>query len=211
MAKEKQPWDRLPDESPMWHRRFEQYRMMGPEARSVVSVYNQFRAQKGKAEAKQQAGSWSAACIRFRWRERCEAWDDAEIERLRERRDKEADKLFANIEMALQAAYVKLAQRVRDLNPSSVPAGSVVPQLIAIVNKLQELYGRKSPAQMEIGGIGGGAVVVDVEQRRKVLERASEIQQEIEELMRQTMAAPLAAGAVAQDGDSDDGDEDGEA
>ncbi len=84
MTDERKEWERLPGEPNLWYSRFETFRLMGPK-RSLFALYQDIRAQAG-ASRRSQIGvpqSWRRASNRWRWRDRAEAWDEAERQRVR--------------------------------------------------------------------------------------------------------------------------------
>ena len=77
------PWDRQRYESMFWYARFEKFRLAGP-TRSVLGAYNQELVAAGREPKKCQPSSWKHACNYWKWRERAEAWDNAQLEQARE-------------------------------------------------------------------------------------------------------------------------------
>lgn len=91
------PWDRQRDaqgnlEPLLWFTRFESYRLMGP-GRSLLGCVNAERGRKGQKKAAKTPGSWSRAAETWRWRERAEAWDMAEVQRQRAEQEAEERRL----------------------------------------------------------------------------------------------------------------------
>lgn len=68
-------FDRQPGESMLWYRRFCRYRnQIG--ARSLLGCVNAEAAEKGRRKRSAKVpGSWSTAKKKWRWEERCTAWD----------------------------------------------------------------------------------------------------------------------------------------
>lgn len=71
---ERQPWERMEDETNRWYHRFEAFRLLGV-SRSLNAAVNQERVAKGRTESRHAPGSWRNAAEKWRWYERAEAWD----------------------------------------------------------------------------------------------------------------------------------------
>lgn len=78
---------RLADEPAAWYKRLCQYCLQYP-VRSIAEIYREERLRHGRGEPAGQRGeqvplTWRQNFTRFRWVERAETWDLAELERLR--------------------------------------------------------------------------------------------------------------------------------
>jgi len=142
---------------------------MGPD-RSVLAVHNSWRVRNGKKPARCPGGYWTDQAQKWRWQERAESWDEEERECLRRKREAEIDMLFEDIKVAVQSFYGKLADRLETLDPSEIPAGVLIPQFLAIVKKLEEIYGRAPAEKLEVSGPNGQPLQVDLEERRRLLD-----------------------------------------
>lgn len=69
-------WDRQPDEPLLWYERFERYRLAGP-GRSLLAIYQAEKSGPGRGQ--KVAGAWNSAAEQWRWQQRAEAWDMAEL------------------------------------------------------------------------------------------------------------------------------------
>jgi hypothetical protein len=107
------PWERLPEEPANWHRRFLAYRDIGP-GRRLEEAFRRVAAEEGLG-GQRPGGAWREAAERYRWRERAEAWDQAQREQLaqgenarrfdaRERRRRVIDALLAQVVEAVAVA-----------------------------------------------------------------------------------------------------------
>ena len=92
-------WDRLyrketgRQEPLMWYDRFTRFRLMGV-ARSVRQVYAEVRETRGKSKRfKNVPGAWNRAVEIWQWRQRAEAWDAYQRERMEERWHERRDTL----------------------------------------------------------------------------------------------------------------------
>lgn len=75
---EPKPWDQELGESSLWFGRFTLYRLLGPR-RSIDGAHHAAAEVEG-LEEKTAGAHWFKAAIRWRWKERAEAWDAAERE-----------------------------------------------------------------------------------------------------------------------------------
>jgi len=111
-------WDRQPGEPMLWYSRFTKFRLQGPR-RSPLGVYNEERALAGTERRAGVPGAWTRALVKWRWRERAEAWDKAEQERVEaewgERRAQIRERDFAQ---SLQLR--DLAQKILDEGPKFI-------------------------------------------------------------------------------------------
>jgi hypothetical protein len=69
---ERDPWERLPDESALWFSRFQQFLMLGAH-RSVRRV---FKTETPQAKHESVYGHWYAMAQMNHWAERALAWDE---------------------------------------------------------------------------------------------------------------------------------------
>lgn len=198
-------WDRLPEESNSWYGRFETYRLMGPD-RTVQETYNLWRQSKGRPVRGQTSGSWSSAASRFRWKERAEAWDEVEREGARRKRQEDVDDLFENIERNTRGFYAKLTRAMAALDPATIPIGLLIPQFLAIVTKLESIYGRVSTQRVEVTGKDGAPLIpVDLDERRAVLKIVDEWERKAGLAAGGNGKVPALATAPARDDEDEDG------
>ena len=73
-------WERQPGEPARWYERFTVYRRMGPR-RSFLGAAKLHCEQAGSKLPWKLPGSWQRNAELWRWRQRAEAWDQAEAER----------------------------------------------------------------------------------------------------------------------------------
>ena len=94
------PWERLADEPAKWFARFDTYRLLGPD-RTVEQVFRNITGQRGTSSA-----NWRVYAVKWRWRERAEAWDASERPNVEKQRLEEvAAARAANL------AYYRLQQQ----------------------------------------------------------------------------------------------------
>jgi hypothetical protein len=72
------PYDQQPGEPMLWFARFEAFRRLGP-GRSILAVYNAEPGKARKGPADSAPGAWKQAAAEWRWSERAEAWDQAQL------------------------------------------------------------------------------------------------------------------------------------
>ena len=85
---ERKPWDRPPGETNKWWIRFEEYRLAG-HTRSAFAQSNRERAKRGMKRSLTLPGDWKDHMLKYRWKERVEAWDASLLD---ERRQEWADR-----------------------------------------------------------------------------------------------------------------------
>lgn len=133
-------WELQPGEPNLWFSRFELFRLAGPR-RSLRSIYNGERVAGrvgGKAPQSpvdHAPAAWDNAALKWRWRERAEAWDAAERLRRRGVLAAELDAARANYRN-LGATIRQRAQGFLDL----FPLDQLVPvDLIRVIEGAQRL------------------------------------------------------------------------
>lgn len=122
MGKDK-PWYRQTGgdgepEPMMWYDRFDRYyRPQGPE-RTLLAAYNAWRKEEGDGgQSKSVSGSWYRAFNEWRWQERAEAWDEAQITLRREAERKATQKMLErhiNLATMMQTAAARRLQRLAE-------------------------------------------------------------------------------------------------
>jgi hypothetical protein len=85
---ERHPWDRLPNEPMLWFNRFEIFRSLGPENRSVINAWRQLGNPNN---AKAPSSVWKYRAKEWYWWERAEAYDEWNIHQRRQRFQDEMD------------------------------------------------------------------------------------------------------------------------
>lgn len=115
VSEDRKPWERIEDEPGLWFNRFEQLRLLGPE-RSMLALYrSKWREKREKAgkggtkEPKSIPGSWDKAAKKWNWKERWDAWDHYESERVA------AEAEASRLEI-LSSGYAQRHERVKSLN-----------------------------------------------------------------------------------------------
>lgn len=69
-------WDRMEGEPNSWYDRFTIYRLLGSR-RSIQAAHTQYARQEGYSSERPPT-SWYRQAEKWRWKERAEAWDEAE-------------------------------------------------------------------------------------------------------------------------------------
>lgn len=128
---DRQPWERQPNEPPRAFAHFQLYRDQDPKHRSVNRLLSEMADEGGKAAYVSTIRAWSA---RWKWVDRCGAWDD---EQDRVRREKALDEL---IRMAQLHARVASAQ----VNVLARPAA----ELIRRIRENEDILGELSVQQL---------------------------------------------------------------
>lgn len=116
---------KLSDEPNHWYRRFCVWLVMRPK-RSVLEVYNQERATKGKKRQDSPPGSWDGKPELYDWDGRAKEWDKAETERLNAElalareawRTKEREAAEALLKKGLAGLDIPLGAALTDKTPA---------------------------------------------------------------------------------------------
>lgn len=111
------PWSQLPDETALWYRRFERFRLMEP-VRSIPLVYreekqSQSEKKRGKTKSAPQTepdGTWYEMAKLWQWEARAAAWD-AKLDADLEQEIAAERKKILRSELALQHKRVELLNR----------------------------------------------------------------------------------------------------
>jgi len=121
MAESPHPWDRQEGEPVLWYDRFDRFRAMGP-TRSLRGLYAD---ESGKGKEGQDGTretvpinaptSWREAAVEWRWRERAEAFDLAEIEKRRAGQEKAMEQLHREGLGVANSALLLGGLRIRNL------------------------------------------------------------------------------------------------
>src|SRR6516165_7624450 len=157
------PWERQPGEPNRWFSRFECYRLAGP-GRSLQGAVNAEKAQEGKKRHVNIPGAWSRAAIRWRWRQRAEAWDEHERQKARETHAREIAEMNARHIQEAKALQAKAIERLKSLELTDVSASDTV-RYLTEATKL-ERTARGEPESIEerrLTGKGGGPIGFAIE------------------------------------------------
>src|SRR5689334_14035652 len=71
------PWEPIPGESALWHKRFQEfYLSVGPN-RSIDDAWRRFKTSTSSAPNQHQRadGIWKATASKYRWATRAALWD----------------------------------------------------------------------------------------------------------------------------------------
>ena len=130
-------WERLPGETQLWFSRFEAYRLEG-SCRTMLSLY---RRTRNRPKAREVAGSWKRALVKYEWKKRALAWDEAETLKAREieAEQRRADK--AQRIKLLQAYRGKITQAMVLLEPLQARWRDVTDGLFMVVEQLRKEFG----------------------------------------------------------------------
>jgi hypothetical protein len=106
-----QPWDRQPNESLLWYRRFTAYRLMTP-VRKIPLVFQQEQQTKEENRGKQRTeppGVWWEVAKKWKWNERVATWDKCQAEELER-------EIAAEEKKILREEYALRHKRIEELN-----------------------------------------------------------------------------------------------
>jgi len=148
---ERKPWDREPGEPMVWFNRFEFYRLLGPD-RSIQAAIRAYKTAQGKPPPRGISKPWPERSRTWRWKERAEAWDAAEIERIRREFDDERRKDKQRRIKVLRAFRGKLEQALVGLEPYSARWQDVTSGLAMVMPELRREYG-DAPEENDTGAL----------------------------------------------------------
>ena len=134
IVQQKQPWERLPNESPRWHMRFRRYLALGSK-RNVNAVYELEQAEKAGKSRGKDGETWYNASKRYQWERRAEAWDA-------EQSNQKAAMLR---QIAMRSPFVSRPFRITQLNSAAdtlmreMEKGHEPAVFLAMIKQLREL------------------------------------------------------------------------
>lgn len=179
-----EPWERQRDEdgnleSNFWFDRFDRlYRPLGAE-RNLVAAYNAWRAEVGKGGRRHRIPtSWDNNSKRWHWKERAEAWDEAERQKravAEEQARAEMLQRHVKLATAMQGLGAKKLQKLqqdqalKELDAKEarlyVKDGTAIertarglPEYLVAVTEMtdDELVAQHAGLVAEVGGAGSG-------------------------------------------------------
>ena len=148
------PWDRRPGEPNRWFSRFESYRRAGPN-RSLLGTVNEEGLEKGRKRQTKVPGAWNRAAADWHWKERAEAWDEHERQKLREAHAKAIVEMNQRHIQVGQAMQGKGIQRLQSLELDDISATGAA-RLLTEGTKLERTAHGEPEAVEERRSIGKG-------------------------------------------------------
>lgn len=168
-----QAWERQPGEINLWYDRFCRFRLQGPK-RSILSVCNAERERVGKGWRKSIPLSWVRASVEWHWRDRAEAFDQAERERaeaeweerraeIREQDYRQAKELRNLAQAILDASpgFVRERQYTRGKTKFVIQSldGRLAVQALEASSKLQRLAAEMADPAQKVDITSGGKTI----------------------------------------------------
>lgn len=150
---DERPWEQQDDEPVLWFDRFEQYRLLGP-TRTVMAVYNDFRAGRGKGRAKTPPQSWTEATHRWRWKDRARAWDMSLVQRRQEEWEEERSENKRQRLALLGSFRAKMTEAVALLDPTDIRWAEAVAGLKMVLAESRAEYNDEPIQRIETGDPG---------------------------------------------------------
>lgn len=139
------PWLQQPNEKMLWFDRFEVYRNIGPD-RSLLSTYRLVRkAPLRDGQELSIPSSWSQAYHRYHWKERAEAFDKLELEKLSEELGERRQENRRKRIKLLDKAFEKVNQAIDSLEPSRMVNLADLTALLRLVITESRAEYEKSP------------------------------------------------------------------
>lgn len=167
----KHPWDRLMGEPMQWFARFELYRKLPPDQRSIPKAYAEYQRSQKKDPSirKVTPSTWQQTASRWRWKPRAEAWDAWQIQQDRVAFDEERRRERKKRIEVLSVARELLSTQVLDLveNPDKVKEmsfGNLLKALALVMREQRTEFGEVASIQRtEVTGVGGGPVAQQID------------------------------------------------
>lgn len=159
---ERDPWDQEPDEPAYWHKKFTEYRLMGPD-RTLTRYFRLCRAMEGKevTASTHPNDSWRENARRWRWEERAKAWDEEMIAEA----EAEARKvLTAGLALAFERVkkLSQLAERLEGvlLDTKVKLSPFLIEQYRGLLKDIADEKGERTK-ETRITGVGGGPILIE--------------------------------------------------
>ena len=165
------PWHRQPSDTSASFHAFMHYRDLPPWNRSIDAAYlehqekclksvqngGQKRVERGAKNQTSRAPSrWQTWSSENRWVARAEAYDNHQAEIRRQRRQRELEEALDDQAVLSNALLQRAANRIRNLNPQSIPV-AVLPALLRTASQMQ-LRALGHEEKLAISGPDGGPI-----------------------------------------------------
>jgi hypothetical protein len=158
-----EPWERQPGEPNLWFSRFERFRLTGP-TRTLLGMVNAELVEQGRSRQLRVPGAWNRAFAKWRWRERAEAWDESERQKVREAHSKEIDEMNRRHIQEAKALQQKAVQRLQSLKPEELSGFEVLRFLLDAAKLERSAQGEpETVEERRLTGKDGNAVVFSFE------------------------------------------------
>ena len=141
------PWEKLPDESRVWHDRFESYLRAGP-TRDIADIWrNSPRSNRGAptsgqpepgTKGRKPSGAWYAHAKNFSWASRAEAYDQDQQTHLRQAHLVALRKTNERHQQLATTAFLSLARGITSVKWDKLSPDKYVSCLEKLIN-LQRL------------------------------------------------------------------------
>jgi hypothetical protein len=177
MSDERPMWLRQKGESPAQYAKFLVYRDLDRDDRSVLAAYNKIRttAKKPKPPLEKVSGGFAVSTQKWAWRERAEAWDDAQQvkrEQANEKAIREMNEKHARIAATWMGRVVK---HLMDTQGSKAPMSDrLALEIMDRAANLERLALGEPTERIHRTGVGSGAsvAVINRDHSHRILENA---------------------------------------
>lgn len=147
-----QPWDQLASEDSLWFARFEIYRQLPREERSVRSAFVHYCRDSGKTvrpDLDKPPANWSEMATKYRWVVRAQAYDAWVLEREREALERQKAQLRVRRVQALEKVQTLITDEIERLlaDPAKVadlPFDKLVRALALTMREQRTEFGEAS-------------------------------------------------------------------
>jgi hypothetical protein len=185
------PWEQQPGEPNRWYARFESFRLAGP-SRSLLGGVNADRLARGGSRSRSVPQAWAKNAKRWRWRERAQAWDQAQRQEARLARARDIEEMNRRHLHEAQALQSKAFQRLKVLELDRLSPADVLRFCIESAKLERTIMGEPEVIEEKrLTGNGGGPVTF-------TLEDAVRADQELEDHRHARMQQP--GGTALPDG-----------
>ena len=148
-------WERQPGETAKAYAAFLLYRDLPAVDRTIVAAVVEHRKIGGKASVR----NWETWASRYNWRNRAAEHDSDLASRRRERMEKELDRSKDNAVLLTRAFNVKIAERIKGMDPEDLAAGQIPAALRTLFELEFKALGYED--RVALTGKDGGPVKVE--------------------------------------------------
>jgi hypothetical protein len=156
-------WEQRAGEPNRWYARFESFRLAGPN-RSLLGSVNADRLSRGASRTRSIPQAWATNAKLWGWRERAQAWDEAQRLEARLARAQTIEEMNRRHLHEAQALQSKAFQRLKALELERLSPADVLRFCIESAKLERTIMGEpETIEEQRLTGSGGGPVTFSVE------------------------------------------------
>lgn len=140
------PWEQAEGEPTLWYLRFDDYRSLPPQRRSLRAAWERSK-EREEVGCGWDAGRWRSASELFRWKERGDAWDVECRNRIREEELERYEAIRKRHLAVLDLYLSKVEARLETLDPSMMSPKDVNAALRTIIGSQRLIHGKPDSIQ----------------------------------------------------------------